>query len=203
MASEITRSAGQIARSRGIGCWVGTLIGAGWMAFGLSSLPNLVRVPLGLIGLAVVISLLRWSRQLIAASRNLVEATPPEHAASRRAWSWFWLNLVAEIVLLNVAINLLAAPALRVYWIPAISLVVGLHFLPMAKFFGVPSYWICGGAMVGAAALTTLGIRESLLTAPLVLVAIEAIVNAFILWATAAWGLRTTFAATQASALRS
>ena len=135
MIAEVPRLAGPIARSRAIGCWVGALIGAGWMAYGLSSLPNFVRAPLGLIGLVIVVFLLRWSRQLLAQSRNLPEASFAEHAASRGAWKWFWLNLVAEIVLLNVAIHLPAAPALRPYWIPAISLVVGLHFLPMAKFF--------------------------------------------------------------------
>ena len=202
MAGTTTRSTGQIARSRGIGARVGTLIGAGWMAYGLSILPNSVRVPLGLIGLVIVVFLLRWSRQLLASSRNLPEASSAERAASRRAWKWFWLNLVAEIVLLNVAINLLAAPALRIYWIPAISLVVGPHFLPMARFFGVPSYWVCGSAMVVVAALTTLGVRSALVAAPLVLVATEAIVNAFILWATAAWGLQTTSSTVQASTLK-
>ena len=201
MAAATMRSARQIVRSRGIGCRLGALIGAGWMASGLAALPNSVRVPLGLIGLAVVVCLLRASRQLVALSRGLPEATSAEGAASRRAWKWFWLNLVAEIILLNVAIILLGAPELRIYWVPAISLVVGLHFLPMASFFGVPSYRVCGGAMVGVAALTTLGLRSSLVAAPLGLVAAEAVVNAFILWATAAWGLRvTTAAAKQASA---
>ena len=202
MAAATKRSARQIVRSRGIGCWVGSLIGAGWMAYGLSFLPNFVRVPLGLIGLVIVVFLLRWSRQILASSRNLPEASSVEHVASRGAWKWFWVNLVAEIVLLNVAVNLLAAPAQRIYWIPAISLVVGLHFLPMARFFRVPSYRVCGGAMVTVAALTTLAVRSAFLAAPLVLVAIEAIVNAFILWATAAWGLQTTSATAQASTLK-
>ena len=202
MSAATTRSVRQIVRSRSIGCWMGSLIGAGWMAYGLSFLPNSVRVPLGLIGLVIVLFLLRWSRQLLASSRNLPEASSAQRAVSRGAWKWFWVNLVAEIVLLNVAVNLLAAPALRIYWIPAISLVVGLHFLPMARFFSVPSYWVCGGAMVMVAALTMLGVRSALVAAPFVLVAVEAIVNAFILWATAAWGLQTTSISVQASTLK-
>ena len=132
-----------------------------------------------------------WSGRLIGASRNLPEPTAIEQIAYRRTWRWFWLNLFGEIVLLNVAINLLVAPGLRIYWIPAISLVVGLHFLPMAGFFGVSSYWACGGTMMAVAAATALGVWASV-AAPPILVASEAVVNASILWATAAWGLRVT-----------
>ena len=57
MEAATTRSSAQIARSRGIGAWVGTLIGAGWLAYGLAALPNAVRLPLAVIGLAVVVSL--------------------------------------------------------------------------------------------------------------------------------------------------
>ena len=56
--------------------------------------------------------------------------------------------------------------------------------------------------MVVVAALTTLGVRSALVHPPLVLVAVEAILNAFILWATAAWGLQTTAATVQASVLK-
>ena len=190
MATALSRSGGQIARSRGIGCRVGTLIGAGWLAYGLSTLPNSIRVPGGLIGIVAVVFLLRSSRHLIAMSRSLPPATAAEQAAGRRTWRWFWLNLVAEIVLLNVAINLLAQPALHIYWIPAISLVVGLHFLPMARFFEVPSYWVCAGVMMGVAALTVIALRTSMVS-PTTLAASEGIMNALILWATAAWSLRT------------
>jgi hypothetical protein len=100
----------------------------------------------------------------------------------------FWINFGVEIVLLNVALNLLASPSLHVYWIPAISLVVGLHFLPMARFFSVPSYWVCGAAMIGTAVAVTLGIWSGSGT-PGLLVAGEALINAAILWTTAAWGV--------------
>ena len=69
-----------------------------------------------------------------------------------------WLNLLVEIVLLNVTINLLAVSPLHFFWIPAISCVVGLQFLPMARFLAVLSYWACGGAFIALAACTAMGI---------------------------------------------
>ena len=167
---------------------MGTLIGAGWMASGLTALPNPVRVPLGLAGLGIVGYLLYQSGRMIAASRKLPAPDAAARAANRRVWIWFWLNLLLEVVLLNVAINLLIEPELRIYWIPAISLVVGLHFLPMARFLAVPSYWACGGAMIGTAALTAWGVRAGGTHRAPTLVAAEAVVNAGILWTTAAAG---------------
>ena len=183
-----TRTEAQILRSRGTGSLVGTLIGAGWMASGLTALPNAVRVPLGLAGVGVVVFLLGRSRRMIASSRKLPAPDDAARTANRRVWRWFWLNLLGEIVLLNVAVNLLIAPHLSIYWIPAISLVVGLHFLPMAWFFAVRSYRACGGAMIAVAALTAGGVWAEGVHRGAVLVAMEAVVNAGILWATVAWG---------------
>lgn len=184
------RSTGQILRSRGIGARVGTLIGAGWMAYGLIWFPNFVRVLLALLGLTIIVPLLLGSSRLIAASRAQPPPDADALAANRRIWTLFWLNFALEIVLLNIAINLLRAPPLQIYWIPAISFVVGLHFLPMAFFFGARDYWICGGAMIGLAAVATIAIRSGM-AAPPAITAVEALLNALILWLTAAKGIRT------------
>ena len=183
-----TRGAAQAVRGRAIGCQVGTLIGAGWLASALVLCPDAVRVLLGLPALALIVFLLSRSTKLLRLSRNLPAPDPAQTAENRRVWRWFWLNLVGEIVLLNVAVNLLAAPPLRVYWVSAISAVVGLHFLPMARFFNVPSYWSCGGAMLLGAAVTASGIHAHV-GQPEILTAGEAALNALILWATVAWGM--------------
>lgn len=184
------RNRRQILRSRGIGAGVGTLIGAGWMAYGILWFPNVTRILIVLLSLTIIVPLLRASRQLVALSRELPAPEAAAQAASRRILMLFWLNFALEIVLLNIAINLLARPALQIYWIPAISFVVGLHFLPMAKFFEVPSYWLCGAAMIFAAFVTFLLIRSGALM-PRPVIAAEALVNALILWLTAAKGVRS------------
>ena len=102
----------------------------------------------------------------------------------------FWINLGIEIVLLNLALGLLSRPALHSYWVPAISFVVGLHFLPMANFFAVPSYWGGGAAMIGTSVAVSLAMRSAVVAPPL-LIAGEAVGNAAILWSMAAWGLRS------------
>lgn len=183
------RSPSQIARSRGVGAWVGTLIGIGWLVYGLRWFPEGLRFAIGLAGLGAAVALLVASRRLIASARRLPAADAAARAANRRVWTLFWVNFAVEIVLLNIAINLLARPALHIYWIPAISLVVGLHFLPMARFFGVPSFVACGAAMIVVAAAVALAIRAGL-DSPQLYVAGEALANAVILWVTAAWGIR-------------
>ena len=60
----------------------------------------------------------------------------------------------------------------------------------MAGFFSVPSYLGGGAAMMGMAAATAFAMKSGA-SSPAWLVAGEAIGNAIILWAMAAWGLRT------------
>jgi len=160
------------------------------MAYGLLWFPDVVRVLVGLVGLVAVVILMIASRRLVASARNLPAPNAAAQSTNRRVWTLFWINFAVEIALLNVAIRLLAEPALQVYWIPAISLVVGLHFLPMARFFSVPSYWVCGAVMIGVAGTITLVLRSDV-ASPELYAGGEALANAVILWSTAAWGIRT------------
>jgi hypothetical protein len=166
-------------RARGI--IAGSLIALGWAAFGLSGFNPSVRNPLLAVASALTAILLISGIYLERRAHLLPNATPSQVAAGKKARRWFWLNLAGEIVLLNIAINLLAAPTLHIYWVPAISAVVGLHFWPMAQVFRVRSYWWVGSAMMAGAALTayveTLDAASALAFANG-----EAIANALILW---------------------
>jgi hypothetical protein len=198
MASISGRAPARVLHARGVGACIGTLIGSGWW---VSALPNLATVPrvfLGALGLAAVCWLLIRSGQLLTAARRLSAREATARTSSRRVWTWFWINFILEIVLLNVAVALLDAPSLQVYWLPAISLVVGLHFLPLAVIFAVPSFGACGAAFITAAVVISAAIhRDPSLASSLA--ATEALCNALILWATAAWGVQTTAATSQAS----
>jgi hypothetical protein len=181
------RSARDAARGRGVGVLVGAVIGGVWAAYGASLSPPwngfLLAVsvaftaPLAAGGIAII----RRARAMPAHSEG--------KAANRAAWRWFWLNLTAEIVLLNLAALALNATGRPAYLIPAISVVVGLHFLPMARFFSVPSYLWTGGAMIAVAAAAAAAISGHF-AEPSRVVGFEALANAAILWATAAWGWR-------------
>lgn len=178
-------------RGRGLGASVGTLIGAGWLIFALQHLALTPQILFGALGLVVVLWLLACSGRLLVIARRLPAPSAAARATNWRTWTLFWANFSLEIILLNVAINLLNSPALHVYWLPAISLVVGLHFLPLAAIFAAPSYWACGTAMVAVAGATVAAVHRgpSLVQS---LVAAEAICNALILWGTAAWSVLTT-----------
>jgi hypothetical protein len=126
--------------------------------------------------------------KLKAPSRALPEADVDGRARNRQVRYGFIAVLVAEIVLLNLAVMPLRGPGLRVYWIPAIALVVGAHFLPLAWLFRMRAFWACGLAMMAGAALAAIVIIQAPEAAGLV-VAVESLVNAAILWLTAASGL--------------
>jgi hypothetical protein len=181
------RSARDAARGRGVGVLVGAVIGAAWAAYGASLLPAWTAFVLA-IAAAFTAPLAAAGVAMIGRARAM-PADPAGAAANRRAWRWFWLNLAAEIVLLNLAALALNATGRPAYLIPAISVVVGLHFLPMARFFDVPSYLWTGLAMIAVAAVAAMAIA-TLFADPSRVVAMEALANAAILWATAAWGWR-------------
>ena len=160
------------------------------MVSGLSGLSHVPAVLLGLVELAAVLWLLISAKQLIVAARGLPAPDAAAKDANRRVWRLFWINLAAEIALINAAVFLLSSPELHRYWVPAISLAVGLHFLPLASILSVPSYWTCGLAMMGMAAVIAVVLALDL-SSPQLSVASEAMFNAVVLWSTAAWGILT------------
>lgn len=183
--AELTRDA---AAGRLRGAWVGVLFGAGWAIYGAMGLAPLGRW-LGWASAAIVVAALTHrALRLRTRSRALPAAGPEGRAAARRVRYGFIVVLIAEIVLLNIAVMLLSGPSLRAYWIPAIALVVGAHFLPLAWLFRMKAFWACALAMMAAAALAAVAIGQAPETAGLV-VAVESLINAAILWLTAASGL--------------
>lgn len=175
------RAPSQALNGRARGLIVGSLIALGWAAFGLSGLAPIARYPLLAISIALTAILLKSGVAMQRRARSLSPPTPMQAQANKRIWRLFWLNLLGEIVLLNIAINLLTSAERRDFWIPAISAIVGLHFLPMAHFFRVRSYWWVGTAMMAVAAITAALIlcfpnRAS------TFIPAEALANAMILW---------------------
>jgi hypothetical protein len=166
-------------RARGI--IVGSIIALGWAAFGLAIFSSSVRYPLLVIALVLTIVFVKSGVAMQRRAFSMPQPTSSQAQASKRVWRWFRLNLLAEIILMNVAIYMLTGAGLRDYWLPAISAVVGLHFWPMAHFFRVPSYWWVGSAMMAGAAITAILIKRDASSAHF-LVHMEALTNAFILW---------------------
>jgi hypothetical protein len=176
-----SRGSRQAASGRARGVIVGSLIALGWWIYGSAIFTPATRAAVNAAGLMLTVVLLASAVRTLRHVRTMPVGSSAGVAANRRAWRWFWLNLVGEIVLLNVAISLLSAPDLRVYWIAAISGVVGLHFLPMAVFFRTRSYWFVGIAMMTGAVVAALLIARHVAWADTI-VRTEALANAVILW---------------------
>ncbi|MEW5315003.1 MAG: hypothetical protein WDW38_006460 [Sanguina aurantia] len=73
----------------------------------------------------------------------------------------FLLVVLLEIVAINVIVLTLAMHHLDAYQMPAIALVVGLHFFPLARVFAMPHYVLTGAVMtaasIGGIALLVIG----------------------------------------------
>lgn len=113
---------------------------------------------------------------VVQRSRGLV---PPPAAEGRRIGRlvgiWSGVEGVAIFVAINVCINLQ-----RPDWVvPAICVIVGLHFLPLARGLPVRLYYATGAAMT---VLGLLGLADLTLLAPAMMVAFGA---ALLLWGTA------------------
>jgi hypothetical protein len=176
-----SRGSRQAASGRARGVIVGSLIALGWWIYGSAIFTPVIRAAVNATALVLTVSLVVSAARTLRHVRSMPVGSPAGVTANRRAWRWFWLNLVGEIVLLNVAVSLLSAPELRVYWIAAISGVVGLHFLPMAVFFRTRSYWFVGIAMMTGAVVAALLIARHAAWADAI-ARIEALANAVILW---------------------
>lgn len=120
------------------------MFGAGWLGWGLSvakAFTGFVGPVFGLIELL----LLACSIYVIRRGRKLRKEYPPIPASMRRAvHKSFWLVVLAEFIALSVVVtiaNVLDRPDLAPDWI---AMVVGLHFLPLAKLFRAPQLGVIG-----------------------------------------------------------
>ncbi|MGH8183554.1 MAG: hypothetical protein ACREPH_07840 [Rhodanobacteraceae bacterium] len=90
---------------------------------------------------------------MIRRGRRLSQVTGTGDTAPRRMRSGFKLVLIAEIVALNIAAYFLISHHMAQYLAPAIAVVVGLHFLPLAKIFRAPHFFATAVVMTLAGVL--------------------------------------------------
>jgi hypothetical protein len=175
------RTSVQAVKGRSRGVVVGSLIAFGWAFYGASVFSAGVRWIALVAAAGLSAALILGAFLMIRRARAIPTKTSAGTSAFRRAGLWFGLNLVGEIVLLNVAVELLGAPDQRKFWIPAISAVVGFHFWPMAIFFRARTYWLVGAAMMFGAAVAALVISRQGDAASKFAYA-EGLANAVVLW---------------------
>ncbi len=134
------------------GCVAGaailTLFGSAWCIVALAfwaarpvwSIPAGIVATIALLGLCV---LRLWS------VRNMHSIDDPAAAAKgKRAGMFFGIIFGAECGLIALCATLLGRTGLSI-WIPiAVAIIVGLHFIPLARVFEVPLYYWTGALSV-------------------------------------------------------
>ncbi len=148
--SKVTaeRAAELLGQTQGAMVLVGA--GIGWMMSGLSALGD---IPLGLFlaVLAVAALLMLGAVAVRRSARGIAEK--PWSPQMRRG---FWLAVGAESAAI-VAIFAFALLLHRPVWIPPLAaLAVGLHFLPLARLFRRPLYYVTGAVLCAVCAATIL-----------------------------------------------
>ena len=138
---EVTaeRAAELLGQTQGAMVLVGA--GLGWMMSGLSALGN---IPLGLFlaVLAVAALLLLGAVAVRRSARGI--AWVPWSPPLRRGFMLAFGGEAAAIMVIFAAALLLHRPV----WIPPlVALAVGLHFLPLARLFRRPLYYVTGAAL--------------------------------------------------------
>jgi hypothetical protein len=137
----------QEAIGAGFGALITAMFGAGWLGWGLGQAGAFT----GLRGPAFgffELFLMACSIYAIRRGRLLSKRYPPVEAPTRRAWRRPYLIVVSVevigILLVSILANRLRRVDLAADWC---AMVVGLHFLPLAKIFRTVYLGAIGGLM--------------------------------------------------------
>ncbi len=173
-----------------VGITVLCLFGMAWTLVLIPLASASTTVAMAAMGLAVL-----WAGGLLLACRRrdftaaeAAEAAASDLTAAQRQRVFVVTN-VAQAVVFSVAISVCIATA-RIGWIPLVAaLVVGVHFVPLARAFGEASFRWAGAvlAVLGGSGLTLITLGTM---APEVAVTVAAVGSSITLLATATALLR-------------
>lgn len=125
--------------------------GAAWLILGSIRSGHgkaLVIAPIILTALALFAFAYRRYKQ----NNSAISAQTGSPSEKRRFRLFNIINL-AQWILILIAINVLVNLHLSAWIIPAILLIVGTHFLPLARLFSYPPHYITAAALILTAAL--------------------------------------------------
>jgi hypothetical protein len=174
----------RIERANGasIGATIVGFFGAAWLTLGMVS----AGIPLA-IALAVVLPVFVAIAALgSVARRRLPKLTVSETPEKRRMMRWFNIINVGQWVVIFLTVNVLRNLHLNAWVVPSIVLIVGAHFLPLARIFSAPQHVKTGVAMMlcaVAAIVLPVSMRDT----------VECVSAGLILWISAGAALRTAF----------
>lgn len=150
MTQQLIKEIGlkQFLKSRSTGLLIGTIIGLLWMLYAASLINPPLNIVIGTLSLAITVSLILKIRVIRRKQKILDKPSPEEKVINKKKRRYFILNFIIEIALLNICYYYLTKYDLTSILLFSISIIVGLHFIPMAVFLKVKQYFICSFIMV-------------------------------------------------------
>ena len=142
------------------GCMWLIVVGAAYAAWALLEVGSSVATSL-LAGISILAAVLMFFG--IAMTRGVARlpflpAAPDSYAQGRRLMLRFGMIFAAEAV----AIAVVSVVCMRTHhWrfiVPLVLIIVGLHFLPLAKLFTVPRYYVTGALFCAISVATMLAV---------------------------------------------
>jgi len=128
-----------------------TLFGAAWLAWGFQTMSTdslwlMAAITLGIIALlAAAFGLFRIGRR---AGKRSAPLTSEEKRVQGKMAQMFGLIFGGEALLIFLAVRALNHFLLETYISTAVAVIVGLHFLPLARLYRFPMYYVVGGVMI-------------------------------------------------------
>ena len=176
------------ARGASIGATIVGGFGAVWLAMGMSAAGMPERVAIAMVvAIFVLIACLAS-----AVRRRLPKIAGPESPEKKQMMRAFVVVNVVQWVAIVGTVNLLRNLQLEGWIVPAIVLIVGAHFLPLARIFGARQHVVTGTALMLCAAVAIVlpaSVRD----------AVECVTAGLILWTSAAAALYAAFRMTPSS----
>jgi hypothetical protein len=182
MTSQVEVFRCERAKGASIGATITGGFGAVWLALGMTA----AGVPVS-IAMAVVVPVFVLIACLaLAVRRRLPKFSGAETPEKKQKMRAFAVVNVVEWLAIFGTINLLRNLHLDAWIVSAIVLIVGAHFLPLARIFGARQHVVTGTAMMLCAAVAVVlpgSVRD----------VVECVVAGLILWASAAAALNAAF----------
>jgi hypothetical protein len=177
------------ARGASIGATIVGGFGAVWLAMGMSAAGMPERVAIALVTPVFVLIACLAS----AVRRRLPKYTGPESLEKKQMMSAFVVVNVVQWVAIFGTVTLLRNLQMGGWSVSAIVLIVGAHFLPLARIFGARQHVVTGAALMLCAAVALVlpaSVRD----------AVECVTAGLILWTSATAALYTAFRMAPSSA---
>ena len=173
-------------RRQGIGIIVAVGFGALWAVWARAWLihyPTVVPCVAYAIAAAVSVALMAAGFTTVRRARQRSGEPDTPAAVRSRIGRQYWIVVIAEVVVLNIAAATLLGHNHGEYLASVFAIIVGLHFFPLARIFRAPHYHVTATLMTIAGGAATLAIAAG---APAVMAAgLADIACAVVLWGTA------------------